>query len=94
MGQLDTDRLDQLQHRLDTAVRRLEGAGQAGTRHRTEGEALRQRHAHLQARLRQGGAGTAVEKEFESLVDAVDRWVADVDHRFATAEPRTVSPKD
>lgn len=82
-----TSRLDDLERRLDAALRRLEGRGDAAATR--EGESLRARRARLHERVTGGADGAGVLGEIESLTDAIDRWVTHVDQKQAQDTQRT-----
>ncbi len=81
-------RLDELERRLETAFRQLEGRGDDGAA--SEGQSLRTRRAQLHQQLLSGKAGPSVGREIESLTDAIDQWVARIDRSQTHHTQRTV----
>ncbi len=80
--------LDELERRLDTAFRQLEGRGDEAAA--SEGHSLRTRRAQLHQQVLSGSAGPSVGREIASLTDAIDQWVARIDQSQAHHTQRTV----
>ncbi len=79
-------RLDELDHRLDTAFRSLSGRGSVAVR---EGESLRARRARLREQLQGHNEDPGVLGEIEALSDAIEAWIGRLDRDQTRDEVRT-----